>query len=104
MNYLFETEYFLFRKRIPEDIGCFPGPFPEENLIRCPLKQDSGFGKSAPDGLIIQFRPTGALAGEVAIRGSAGSPEDAETLCCLCREFRRKRFEAEIVDALNTIL
>lgn len=112
MHYLFETEHFLFRKRLPEDAGRLPETFPAGNPIRCRLEQEPGQDRNLPETLTVEFRSTGALVGEAVIRSRADSkadngtvgPEDVEVLCRLSRGFCRKDFQAEVVDGVKTLL
>lgn len=111
MHYLFETEHFLFRKRLPADAGHLPKTFPAGSPIRCRLEQEPGQDRNLPKTLTVEFRSTGAPVGEAIIRTRADnradsgtfSPEDVEVLCSLSREFCRKDFQAEVVDGLKAL-
>lgn len=112
MHYLFETEHFLFRKRLPEDAGRLPETFPAGNPIPCRPEQEPGQDRNLPEALTVEFRSTGALVGEVIVRSrisskadnGAACPEDAEALCRLSKRFSRKDFQAEIVDGVKALL
>ena len=104
MNYLFETEHFLLRKRTSEDIRRLAELFPEGDMVPFVLKQGFEPGENAPAALAVEFRVTGALAGEAVVRNSSESRGNAEVLCRLCREFQGNCFQTEIADAMNQIL
>lgn len=104
MNYLFETEHFLLRKRIPEDIHRLPEIFSEGDMVPFVLKQSFAPSANAPDALTVEFRATGALAGEVVVKTPPRNRNQAKVLCCLCRDFQKNCFKAEIADAINLIL
>lgn len=104
MHYLFETEHFLLRKRTSEDVLHFAELFSEGNMIPFVLRQGFVPGENTPEALSVEFRTTGALAGEVVVRNSTEGRDNAEILCRLCREFQGNRFKTEIADAVNLIL
>lgn len=89
MHYLFETEHFLLRRRVPGDICRLPKAFPESGTS---------------DALIIVFRSTGAPAGEVMIKNSPKNPDTPEVLCHLYEDFQRDGFPEEIVNAMSDFI
>lgn len=80
MNYLYETEHFLVRK-----------------------KSD----KNNSDALQVEFRSTGTPVGEVMINAPAGSAQ-TEVFCHfykgVYKDVQKSRFKAEIVSKINALL